>query len=407
MMAMVKAAEKRAGSSFHLSTGRCSSYEPERVQQALIALLAPLGGIAAFVRAGQTVLLKPNMLSNKRPEEAITTHPAIVESVVRLCQAQGARVFIGDSPPLALGKIEDYWATTGFKKVADATGATLLSFEKEPRREITLSVGHQPLKIHVSEWYFRADVVINLPKMKTHNLTVLTGAVKNHFGLLPGVQKPQLHMKFTRPFDFGEMMAEIATAIPMHLTIMDGITGMDGQGPAGGRVIMPGLLFASQHPVVTDWGFCRVAGQDPKNLPVLDRCHAMGFGPAHYDEIQVSGPALDELKFAGFNAPHQAFAWNRLPEVCLKIMRRLVWVRPLIDSEKCVQCQACSRVCPARAILIDSHEQSISRRRCVSCFCCTEVCPKKAIVTQGSGLLELGMKIRRLKHFLQGRKNDL
>jgi uncharacterized protein (DUF362 family)/ferredoxin len=393
-------------SAIPLSLTTCASYAMPEVRAALTQLLQPLGGLSAFVKPGMNVFLKPNLLSSRDPRECVTTHPALVEAVAEACRALGARVLIGDSPPISFGKLESYWKTTGMRTAADRTGAELISLEKEPRREVTVAGPAGPVRIHVTEWYFKADCIINLPKLKTHNLTVITGAVKNHYGLLPGAQKAQFHLRIPQPHLFSAFFAEIYRTLPTHLSIMDGVEGMDETGPAGGRIIKPGVLLASPSAVAVDLGFLQLAGLGQSDVPYLAYCRAHGIGPASFSDLAYHGPSLAQVRIAGFRAPPSRWIWRVIPPVLVRLLKKVVWLRPAIEAHKCVKCGLCVKVCPAEAIKTGAKAMVIRRRPCIGCFCCTEVCPVKAIAPVSSPLVTLALTGRRFKYWLLGRKAD-
>lgn len=388
---------------YRLAARRCPDYDPARLATALDDILAPFGGLDHLASPGQTVLLKPNLLSNRRPEAAATTHPLIVEIIASRLVRAGARVFIGDSPPLALGRIEEYWKNSGLAEAASKSGATLVSFESEPTRLVRIDGPHGPLNLPVAERFFQADLVINLPKLKTHNLTVITGAVKNLYGLLPGLQKARLHRDLPRPEEFSTMIVGLAAALPPMLTIMDGILGMDGHGPVGGRPIPAGVLLAGNHPVAIDLAFCDLAGLDPATIPTHRVARARSFGPHDLGNVDCLGDPLSELHIRDFRIPRPSFM-NTFPPGLLKLAQRLIAAHPHLEEKDCIRCGNCVRICPVGAARSEAGTGKVRliHRPCISCFCCIEVCPKDAIVMRFSPLLDLAKKARDLKHWLRG-----
>ena len=380
-----------------LSVIDCDSYNINEVREALIKLMQPLGGISNFVKSGDTVLLKPNMLTCRAPDSCATTNPAIVEAVSQMCIEIGAKVLIGDSPPIVFGKTDKYWKITGFEEVAKRTGAKLLCFENDETRLIKIKTNGKLISVSIIKSLFDVDVVISLPKMKTHNLTRITGAVKNFYGLIPGLEKSKWHSIFPKSLEFGNFIADFTSKIPHHLNIMDAIDAMEGQGPAGGETIHPALLLASVHPVSIDLAFCKIANISPDTVSVLTRCKEINFGPKSLDEIEIYG---ELKKLDSYNVPATAY-FNKIPDFAMKVFRQLIWSGPKLTGN-CIKCGRCVKVCPADAISISSGEATFCRTKCVSCFCCMEVCPQDAIEMRISPLLSIGKKVKKL---IENKKN--
>ena len=222
-----------------------ADYDPGRVRDTLTLLLAPLGGISHFVKPGQKVLIKPNLLAAKAPDKAVTTHPEIVRQTILLTQGAGGKVTVGDSP--GLGKAASVARKCGILDVVEETGASFATFEESV--PITLDTGtfHH---LEVARESLEADVIINLPKLKTHQMMGYTGAVKNLFGLVVGMRKVRLHLQAgTDKAFFALMLLELAEYFSPALSIMDAVTGMEGNGPGNGDPVHLGALLASTHPI--------------------------------------------------------------------------------------------------------------------------------------------------------------
>jgi uncharacterized protein (DUF362 family)/Pyruvate/2-oxoacid:ferredoxin oxidoreductase delta subunit len=388
---------------FTVSLQKCQSYDQPQLKEAIKKLLEPLGGIEAFVKPGSRVLLKPNMLSCKNPDKAATPHPAIVEEIARLCISAGATVKIGDSPPAVFGRTEEFWEKTGFAAAAQNSGAELISFEKDAKAPISFFSNGQTLTTPIVKTFFMSDVIINLPKMKTHNLTRITGALKNLFGLVPGLLKAGWHKAFPRPVEFSRFMTDLAHQLPCSLTIMDGIDAMDGQGPAGGRVVKAGVLIASADPVAVDMTFCRLAGLEPLDVPMLQQCRKLNWGPASLEQISFSNCSPEDFLLDDYQVPRLP-PISMVPDFIINLLRRLLWAGPALIEGKCIKCGRCREICPADAITITKDHAVFDRQKCISCFCCMEVCPVDAIEMKSSTLLSLGLKMRGLKRKLKGKK---
>lgn len=389
-----------------VSLQQCNSYKQEEVSLAIKALLEPLGNMNSFVKKNDLVLIKPNMLSCKEPERAATTHPSVIEAVVKECFEAGAsEVWVGDSPPAIFGRTEDFWNKTGFAKATEAAGGKMLCFEKDEKSNVSFKVFGQEVTTPVIKKVFDADVVISLSKMKTHNLTRITGAVKNNFGFIPGFAKALWHKKFTKVNEFSAFVSELAKALPVKLHIMDGIEAMDLQGPASGRVKKNNILIASESPVAVDMGFCKIVGLKPESVPIMKYCKSIGWGPASFEDVEFIGTELQKCLVKGYVVPPAPPVYL-IPDFVLDFIRKMIWTGPNLKENKCVKCGRCKNICPAKAIEIKEKGASFDRNKCISCFCCMEVCPVEAIEMKASPLMAIILKLRNVKQVLSRNKNE-
>ncbi|GAB4279036.1 MAG: DUF362 domain-containing protein [Candidatus Rifleibacteriota bacterium] len=380
--------------------GKCENYDFNKILSCIESAIDSLGGLNTFVKPGQKVLIKPNMLSCKTPEHAATTHPEVVKAVATIMVKAGAKVFIGDSPPMVFGKTEEFWQKTGYKKAAEDSGANLLCFETAAKSDVSLFTNGETKVVHVIKDFFTADLVVNLPKLKTHNLTRITGAIKNLFGLVPGLQKAQWHKVYTRSKEFSHFITDLAAKLPARLNILDAIEGMEGQGPAGGNVIRPGFLLASRSAVAIDRVICAATGIDENSVEMLKRAAQLNFGPKNLDEIEIMGASLDEIRISNFVVPGKP-VYDRLPAFLISGLKALVWAGPKTLKKKCIGCGRCVEICPVNAIKLVEQQAEFQRQICISCFCCMEVCPVNAIEAQKSPLLAIAFKLRSLKKRLR------
>jgi len=362
----------------------CSSYQNEVLVKQVNKAIELIGGIEKFVKKGQKVLLKPNMLSAKEPERGITTHPKFIEAVALEAQKAGADVWIGDSPAGAVKGIKRYWVNTGYKEVAERIGAKLVNFETAGtyRREF------EDIVFHIAKPVIDADVVINLPKFKTHGLTLYTGAVKNLFGTLPGFQKTDFHKLFPHPTSFSRMLAVLYNVINADLHIMDGILGMQGNGPSTGDARDVGLIFASTDGVALDNVASSVMGFDPAEIEMLKFAGQMKFGENRPEKINIQGVELSSVRLKDFSLPSNRLI-RMVPETLMKLAGRLIWIRPAVQAEKCIGCAECAKNCPVDAIKMKNNIPEFDYDVCIKCLCCNELCPESAIYQQMSKLAKL------------------
>ncbi len=362
---------------------QCKDYDRESVDRTVRHIFALLGGIERFVQKGQKVLLKPNMLSAKEPERGITTHPIFLETVVRQVQSAGGEVWIGDSPSGAIKGIQRYWENTGFAEVAKRTGAKLINFEAGGTviRETPLR------KFHLARSVVEADVIINLPKFKTHGFTLYTGAIKNLYGTIPGLQKAVLHKCYPHPESFSRMLVDVYSLIHADLHLMDGILGMGGNGPVTGDLIDVGLVLASVDGVALDAVASTIMGFKEGEIDAIRLASERGVGEACLDHITILGKPLAELKYEGFTLPSN-YLIRLIPQFLLRWLGRLIWVHPKADLEKCTACGVCVRSCPVHAIQMVDGYPVTDYHVCINCLCCNESCPENAVIQEKSWLAD-------------------
>lgn len=355
----------------------CRDYEGALVP-ALDTLLSLLGGWGAWVQPGQNVLVKPNLLTDAPPEKAVTTHPALVREVVRALRRVGARVQVGDSPASAVD-LQQVWRATGIADVCLEEQVPLISFEQGGTRTVTRD-GHS---FAIAVAVLDADLIVSLPKVKSHGLTTFTGAVKNFYGVLPGYQKAQLHRTYLKPDRFCRMLRALHASLPPSFSIADGVIGMEGDGPANGDPVSLGFLAASADAVALDLSLCETLRIDPARVPYLSE--TTGAPPAHAFVRVGQTPRVDH-----FSVPSgSAHLLRKTPEFLLRLAAPLVWVRPSFNV-RCVACGRCVAACPARALQLAPRKRpSLTRRLCIACCCCHEVCPAHAIRMRRSPLLRL------------------
>ncbi len=331
---------------------RCESYSD--VKEALKEVVDRLGGIERFVRKGERVLVKPNLLSPHTPEHAVTTHPDFVRAVCELIEEAGGKVIIGDSPGMQ-GIGEELFERTGIKDL----GYPCVLFDKE---RTILKNGW--LLTSVLE---KVDRIINLPKLKTHTLTTLTLGVKNLYGLIPGVTKKKLHTKYPDPFSFSHMLLELYFLVKPDLTLLDGIWGMEGNGPSAGNPVRPGIVAGSPSALALDVEVAKRTGAG--GFPLKRIAERKKILPSY----TVEGDFRFRLKLPGKRWYHLLPSWAG------HILSRLYRVKPGILPEKCTGCGICMRNCPAGAIEIKDTAR-INYSRCIGCMSCQELCPFGAIV---------------------------
>jgi len=332
----------------------------------------------AFVKPGQRVLIKPNLLTDRTPAQAVTTHPEVARAVIRQVKQAGGVPLVADSPANST-QLAAVWEKCGYRTLCEEEDIELLNLEKSGSETFDV----QGLPVRIAKAVLEADVVINLPKVKTHVLTTLTAAVKNLYGTVPGYLKTHLHRERPGTTPFGKLVADIHDIVRPALSIADGIVGMEGNGPSGGRPIDLGFLGASTDAYALDVSLCRVLGISPATVPYL-RGYLQSASVAG---IELAGARVGDITPASFAAPSSLA--RLIPAWLAGLLGPLVWIRASV-TEACVACGQCVKACPVDALVQEKGAPPVVQaKRCIGCCCCHEICPEKAIDMTQSLLLRL------------------
>ena len=358
-----------------VALARCGSYARNEVESAVRKCLNELGGLGRFVQPGQKVLVKPNLLAAEPPERGVDTHPEVVRAVLKELLAIGAKPLVGDSP--GLGSLVRVAQKAGVTQVCRELGVPLGVFTKEI--EVKAPHGKILKSFPLVEEIAQVDAVINLPRVKTHGLTRLTGAVKNLFGCVAGLRKGEMHFRLQHADVFHEMLIDLALTIKPVLNIVDGVMAMEGAGPRNGRLRFMGLIIAGADPFAVDATIARLVGLAPAAVPLLALAGERGLPGLKEVEVEVRGEALDAFVLSDFQVPPAATHIGlRVPAVVNAFFRRYVSPYPVIKNN-CQRCGVCLQACPAQLITMERGKVVIDYRRCIRCYCCQEFCPHDAI----------------------------
>ena len=353
---------------------RCESYEPRAVRAGVEAAFDAFDA-ARHLRPGTRVLVKPNMLSAMPPERAVTTHPAVVEAVLRLLADCGAAVCVGDSP--GIGSCRRVAERAGIAEVVERFGAKLIEFDQSV--EVATPGDSLFRRIEVARAAVEAEAIINLPKFKTHGQMVLTMAVKNLFGCVVGPRKAQWHVAAGRDREaFARLLLELARLLAPRLNLVDGVTGMDGNGPSAGRVRPVNVLLAGEDALAVDRVAARLAGLAEDSFPLVCAARkSASFAPS-LGPVEIIGAPAEGIELKDFVLPANVDAQFG-PRVLRRFLKRAVAARPRVNRRACRQCGVCVKHCPPEAMRLAKGRVQIDHALCISCFCCQEMCPQQAI----------------------------
>ena len=354
----------------------CETYDSAEVDAAVRRCLDHFGGASALVKPGMRVLVKPNLLMPQRPESATTTHPSVVIAVARAFAQAGALVTVAESAggPYNAALQHLLYRVCGMDPLAGIPGVTLSTDTSV--RDTVMPAGKAVQSLPIIAPALDADYVVSVAKMKTHGFAYFTGAVKNMFGVVPGLSKAAMHAKFPDPARFAAMLVDLCERIRPGFSIVDGVVGMEGMGPSAGSPKKAGVLVASLNPYAADLACARIMGFAPEKIPVHAEAVTRDLVPGSPEELTWSGDALE--RFETFFRP----AANKLPGDRMRALPRPVraWIHrrfspyPAILPD-CIGCGKCAEICPRHTIEIRDGKAAIDYANCIKCYCCHEICP--------------------------------
>ncbi len=367
---------------------RCDSYEQAVVDDAVRRGLVLLGGAERFVTSGESIVVKPNLLVASSPDAAVTTHPAVFEAVALALAEAGASLTYGDSP--GFGNPEAAARRAGIAAVADRLGVPCADFTNGT--QVSAPEGRLIKQWFIANGVLEAHGIVSLPKLKTHALTRMTGAVKNQFGCIPGARKGEFHARMPDVERFCQMLVDLALFLRPRLHVMDAVVAMEGNGPRGGDPRQVGALLLSADPVALDATACRLIDLDPALVGTVTSGGESGLGVWLAEEIELVGDALDSFAVRDFvaNRSGGSTTGRGVGGPLGRRIRSLIVPRPVIVEERCTRCGTCVEVCPVEPNAVDwvAGEDATGRERhvpvydyaqCIRCYCCQEMCPERAI----------------------------
>jgi uncharacterized protein (DUF362 family)/NAD-dependent dihydropyrimidine dehydrogenase PreA subunit len=358
----------------------CSGYGVEMVEAAVRHAVELLGGAEQYVKPGDNILVKPNLLLPKDSDKAATTHPSVFRAVLRLMQDAGAVVSYGDSP--AVGTTRGVARKAGLLDVVEEL--QIPEADMVTRVEMPFPQGNLIKQFTLAKGVVDADGLISVCKMKTHALTRMTGAVKNQFGCIPGMLKSEFHGRLTNDDLFSRMLVDLNLLMRPRLFIMDAVVAMEGNGPASGTPRQVGLILASDDPVALDATVCYLIGLNPELVPTIRWGEKLGLGD--YRTMKWLGESPDDWIQQGFRVNRSVGPTSLSGTSALApIARNFLIPKPVIDEEKCTRCGQCVDICPVHPKALQfpvtpkGHVPRYDYSACIRCYCCHETCPSAAI----------------------------
>lgn len=362
----------------HVAIVGCDSYDYPRVRRAVNIGMELLGGVEAFVQPDDKILLKPNVLAGDKPEKSVTVHPQVFRAVIDYFSRSHNNISCGDSP--GFGHLKQQLKKAGLAKVAEDMNVNLADFEHG--REYRFPNSPFTKKFTLADAIDRHDALISISKLKTHQLTRLTGAVKNQFGCIPGLLKMEYHVTTPDPHDFAKMLVSLTLALKPRLYIMDAIRAMQGNGPRGGETTPMNVLLFSTDPIALDAVAARLVDLKPEYMPTALPGQEWGLGTFQKEKITLLGDSIER-----FINPHFDVVRKPVSSVVgasgISMFKNWVAPRPKIRLELCIACGICVESCPVNPKALSQPDPDkppiYTYSRCIRCYCCQELCPHKAI----------------------------
>lgn len=377
---------------------RCEGYSPGELKERIIE---GLKGCRFPLKSFQSarVVLKPNLLSAADPESGVVTHPGFFRAAAEIVLDYGGRPVLAESP--AVASLHNALRATTYDAIVRHLGIEVADPSKVHR--ISYPEAKRFKSFEIAQAFFEADIIVNLPKFKTHGLTYVTASVKNLFGAVPGMRKSQMHMKLPERGEFCEAILDLYGAFlrgfhpekPL-VHIMDAVAALEGDGPGtGGRPRKMNAVIVGIDGLAVDWVATSVSGLDPRLSPILTLGFRRGLGVSSEKEITVIGREIKDMLIRGF-VPASGPGMTGLLRVPLikSLLNKLFIGRPVPIEDRCSLCYQCMKICPVQAIdkaLPGQNRPYIDYDRCIRCFCCMEACPEDGISAR-KGMLQRLMR---------------
>lgn len=370
-----------------VSVSACAEYDTDRIEAVLRTHFAAMGCDETFF-AGKRVVLKPNLVTAVEPDKGVTTHPSLIEAACRVITSLGGRVTIAESGggPYTEATMKNAYRITGTADAARRGGAEL-NFDPSSV-PASYPDGKQSCTFELLRPVADADIIVNIAKLKTHTLTMLSACVKNLFGCVPGLKKFELHARFDDQRQFQSALVDLCAMLCSQkdcIHILDAVVGMEGNGPTGGTPHPLGWILSGVNPFAVDTAAAALIGLEGA-VPMLTEGVSRGYCPAHADELSLRG-ALTPVDPGSYRMPdtRRAKKFDHIP--------KFLQARPVISQKRCIGCGRCARSCPAKTISGEKRDgrmrYTIRYKSCIRCFCCQELCPEHAVDIHRSWIFRL------------------
>lgn len=387
----------------------CKDYEISNVKNTIDKCFLDLGGIQKYIKPNMIVVIKANLVEKYSPEKAVTTHPSIVQAIATKIKNVGAKCIVADSPAAFFNEkhLNKIYEVTKMSHACSQAEAELnKNFDS-----VSIKVdGEKTKSLDIIDVIDKADVVINVAKFKTHSLTGYTGAVKNLFGIVPGLIKAQMHNLYPELKDFCNFLIDVERSISdkLVLNFIDAVVGMEGAGPTSGTPRIVNRIIASQSAYAADTVAVQIMNLKPDEYPLLVEAKRRKLIGENF-EVEIVGESLEKsiiTDYKNIRVQSNGYA-NVIPKWAQKPFRNFFQRRPIIDPKNCKGCRKCFEHCPAKAITMEYDKNGceyakIDYKKCINCFCCQELCPFHVVTIK----TPLGYKILQRKQLQKNKQKN-
>ena len=375
-------------SKYDVAIAKCDTYKEDDINNALDIVLDACGGLD-FIKPNMNVVIKANLVHAFNPDKAATTNPKVLLELSKRILEKGASVTIGDSPGGPFNKIflNQVYKITGLKELTEFGIKLNEDFEEE---KINFQEAVKCKEFMMTSYLKKADVIIDCCKLKSHGMMALSCAVKNLFGIIPGTLKAEFHYRYPDYNDFANMLIDLNEYLKPTISIVDGVVAMEGNGPTAGTPKHVGLILASKNQYKLDYVCAHIIGLEMSNVPTLEESYKRNLIPKDVHDISCN-LNIEDLKIKDFDLRkiHTQIPLADESTLLGRFAKKVLKSKPNVDATKCIGCEKCKNVCPAKAIEMKNKKPIIDRKKCITCFCCQEFCPVGAMQVKRSKIARI------------------